>query len=144
MIEKGKNVFVCFIDFTKASDRVNYNKLMDMMKSIGTPFNERRMITHLYWNQTAKVRYSNELTDSITITKGVRQGCMLSPVLFNLYGEMLITEAFYEEEGVKMGGEFITTMQITQRLLQQRQDLKKMMKKIRDTYAKYGMSLNAK
>ena len=48
MIEKYKNIFVCFIEFIKTFDRVNYNKLMDIMKNIGIPFNERSMITNLY------------------------------------------------------------------------------------------------
>ena len=85
MIEKGKDIFICFIDFTKAFDRVNHDKLMYIMKTIGILFNERRMITNQYWNQAAKVRYDNELTDNITFAKGVRQGCVLSPVLFSLY-----------------------------------------------------------
>ena len=140
-------LFVLLTSQRHAFDRVNRNKLMDIMKNVRILFNEKRMVANLYWNQTAKVRYDNELTDDVTIAKGVKQGFVLLPVLFNLHIEMLITEALYEEEGIKMGGESITTIRCaddTAVVATTVEDLQRMMKKIRDTCVIYGMSLNAK
>ena len=71
------------------------------MKFIGVPFHETRLIAKLYWKQSAKVRYEGSLTRDMEIRKGVRQGCVLSPILLNLYSEFLITEALNEVDGGK-------------------------------------------
>ena len=110
MWEHQKDLCITFIDFTKAFDRVNHHKLNQIMEAIGIHFHERRVIANLYWNQIARVRCKDELTNEITIEKGVRQGCVLSPVLFNLYSEKLICEALDETEGVKINSEKIKTI----------------------------------
>ena len=97
LLEKKKDLFVCYIDYTKAFDKVNHNKLLQIMRQIGIPQLESRLIYNLYWKQHAKVKFENNMTERIRIEKGVRQGCILSPILFNLYSEMLIREALREE-----------------------------------------------
>ena len=65
MIQKNKTLFLCFIDYEKAFDRVQHNKFMDMMESIGIPFHERRLIKNIYWNQTAVIKVIDEISEKI-------------------------------------------------------------------------------
>ena len=76
-----------FIDYTKAF--------------IGVPCHETRLIANLYWKRSANVQYEFGLTRDIGIRKGVCQGCVLSPILFNLYSEFLMNEASNEVDGGK-------------------------------------------
>jgi len=75
---------VCFIDWQKAFDRVNWTELMQILKKIGIGWRERRLISNLYMAQSVKVRLNRRETRSVKIGRGVRQGCCLSPILFNL------------------------------------------------------------
>ena len=84
MIEKKKKMFICFIDHTKAFDRVKHNKLLEVLEKYDIPQEEIRLISNLYWNQTAVVRTINGESRSFKIKKGVRQGCILSSILFNM------------------------------------------------------------
>ena len=80
------------------------------MKQVGIPKNETQIITNLYFRQVARVQCNAGLTPEFKIRKGVRQGCILSPILFNLYSEMLIKEAVDEEHGIKINGKRISTI----------------------------------
>ena len=103
-IELKKDVFVCFVDFEKAFDRVNWTKLMEILKQIGIDCRDRRPITRLYMNQTASVRTNMSSTESATIGRRVKQGCLMSPTLFNIYAEVIVREALDDvSEGVKVG-----------------------------------------
>ena len=84
MMQCQKDICIAFIDYTKAFDKVNHKKLIDIMKFIGVPFHETRLIANLYWKQSVKVRYESGLTRHIEIRKGVQQGCVLSPIFFTL------------------------------------------------------------
>ena len=74
MMQCQKDLCIAFIDYTKAFEKVNHKKLIDIMKFIGVPFHETRLIANLYWKQSAKVRYESGLTRHIEIRKGVQQG----------------------------------------------------------------------
>ena len=78
---------MCFIDYNKAFDCVDHPTLWNMMEEMGIPEHMVQVIRSLYANQEAKVRTEYGDTDSFSIGKGVRQGCILSPYLFNLYSE---------------------------------------------------------
>ena len=107
-LDLGNEVFVCFVDFEKAFDRVNWKKMMEVLKKVGIDWKDRRMICSLYMKQTAVVRVGNECSDESVIGCGVRQGCCLSPLLFTLYMEMMMIEAMEDvEEGVKIGGQLL-------------------------------------
>jgi hypothetical protein len=92
-----------FIDWQKAFDRVNWTKLMQILKGIGIDWRERRLISILYMEQSVKIRMDQGETRCVKSGSGVRQGCCLSPILFNLYKEYLTKEAFKGFGDFKIG-----------------------------------------
>ena len=92
-LEVDEELCVCFIDWQKAFDRVNWTKLMQILKRIGIDWQERRLISKLCMEQKVKVGLDQGATRSVQIGRGVRQGCCLSPILFHLYSECLTKEA---------------------------------------------------
>ena len=96
---------MCFVDFEKAFDRVNWRKLLEVLKDIGVDWKDRRLISELYMQQEAVIRVGGELSRSAIIGRGVRQGCLLSPTLFSVYVESMMKEAMDgSEDGVNVGG----------------------------------------
>ena len=126
VIEKArefqKTIYFCFIDYAKAFDCVDHNKLWKIMKEIGIPDDLTCLLINLYVGQEATVRTGHGTTDSFQIGKGVCQGCILSPCLFNLYAEYIMRNAGLEEAQVKskLPGEISITsdMQMTPPLWQ--------------------------
>jgi retron-type reverse transcriptase len=86
-------LFACFIDWQKEFDRVNWTKLMQILKENGIDWRERRLISKFYMEQTIKILLDQGETMSVKTGRGVRQGCCVSPILFNLYSEYLTKEA---------------------------------------------------
>ena len=82
--EFQKNIYFCFIDYAKAFDCVDHNKLWKIQKEMGIPDHPICLLRNLYAGQEATVRTGHGTTDWFQIGKGVRQGCILSPCLFNL------------------------------------------------------------
>ena len=91
-------------------DRVNWTKLMQILKRTGINWRERRLISKLYMEQKVKVRLDRGETRSVQIGRGVRQGCCLSPVLFNLYSECLTKEALDGLGDFNIRGQIIQTV----------------------------------
>ena len=91
IIEKArefqKNIYFCFIDYAKSFDCVDHNILWKILKEMGIPDHLTCLLTNLYAGQEAIVRTGHGTTDWFQIGKGVHQGCILSPCLFNLYAE---------------------------------------------------------
>ena len=91
IIEKAsefqENIYFCFIDYAKAFDCVGHNKLWKILKEMGIPDHLTCFLRNLYAGQEATFRTGHGTTDRFQIGKGVRQGCILSPCLFNLYAE---------------------------------------------------------
>ena len=85
--EFQKNIYFCFINYAKAFNCVDYNKLWKILKNMGIPDNLTRLLGNLYAGQEAAVRTGHGTTDWFQIGKGVRQGCILSPCLFHLYAK---------------------------------------------------------
>ena len=83
--EFQKNIYFCFIDYATAFDCVDHNKLWKILKEMGIPDHLICLLRNLYAGQEATVRIGHGTTDWFQIGKGVRQGCILSPCLFNLY-----------------------------------------------------------
>ena len=84
LIEKKRQLFVCFIDYDKAFDKVNHNKLIEIMQKTGILQRETQHIANLYFKQKAKIRGKEILSESFLIEKGVRQGCILSPTMYTI------------------------------------------------------------
>ena len=99
-------MYFCFIDYAKAFDCVDHNKLWRIRKDMGIPDHLTCLLRNLYADQEATVRTGHETTDWFQIGKGVRQGCILSPRLFNLYAEYIMRNTGLEEAqaGIKIAG----------------------------------------
>ena len=102
--EFQKNIYFCFIDCTKAFDCMDHNKLWKILKEMGIPDHLTCLLRNLYAGQEAIVRTGRGTTDWFQIGKGVHQGCMLSPCLFNLYAVYIMRNAGLEEAqaGIKI------------------------------------------
>ena len=88
-----KNIYFCFIDYTKAFDCVDHNQLWKILQKMGIPDHLICVLRNLYVGQEATVRTGHGTTDWFQIGKGVHQGCILSPCLFNLYAEYIMQNA---------------------------------------------------
>ena len=106
IIEKAREFQknICFIDYEKAFDSVDHNKLWKILKEMGIPDHLTCLLRNLYAGQEATVRTGHGITDWFQIGKGVHQGCILSPCLFNLYAEYIIRNAGLKEAqaGIKI------------------------------------------
>ena len=100
IIEKTRefqNIYFCFIDYTKAFDCVDHNKLWKILKEMELSDQLTCLLRNLYAGQEATVRTRHRTMDWFQIGKGVRQGCILSPCLFNLYAEYVMRNAGLDE-----------------------------------------------
>ena len=88
--EFQKNIYFCFIDYTKTFDCVYYNKLWEILKDMGIPNHLTCLLRNLYTGQEKTVRTGHETTEWFQIRKGVHQGYILSPCLFNFYAEYIM------------------------------------------------------
>ena len=111
IIEKArefqKNIYFCFIDYTKTFDCVDHNKLWKILKVMGIPDHLTCLLRNLYTGQEATVRTRHGTMDSFQIGKRVRQGCIWSPCLLNFYAESIMQNARLDEAkaGIKIAGE---------------------------------------
>ena len=108
--EFQKNIYFCFINYAKAFDCVDHNKLWKILKEMGIPDHLTCLWGNLYSGQEATVRTGHGTTDWFQIGKGVRQGYILSPCLFNFYAGYITRNAGLEETqvGIKIAGRNIT------------------------------------
>ena len=102
--EFQKNIYFCFLEYAKGFDCVNHNKLWKILKEMGIPDHLTCLLRNLYAGQEATVRTGHGMTDWFQIRKGVRQGCLLSPCLFNLYAEYIMRNDGLDEAqaGIKI------------------------------------------
>ena len=139
---------ICFIDFEKAFDRVNWVKMMDALKSIGVDVRDRRLIKELYLGHEAVIRVANGESLPATVGRGVRQSCPLSPLLFSIYAEMMMIEAMEDiEEGVKVGGQLVKDVKFADdqgMVASSEQGLQRLMDGLTTTAKKYDMKINVK
>ena len=95
--EFQKSIYFCFIDYAKALDCVDHKKLWKILKEMGTPNHPTCLLRNLSADQEATVRTGRGTTDWFQIGKGVRQGCILSPCLFNSHAEYIMQNARLDE-----------------------------------------------
>ena len=111
-IEFQKNIYFCFIDYAKAFDCVDHHKLWKILKEMGIPERLTCLLRNLYAGQEVTVRTGYGTTDCFQVGKGVRQGCILSPCLFNLQAEYIMRNAGLDEAqaGIKITGRNINNL----------------------------------
>ena len=99
-----KNIYFCFTDYAKVFDCVDHNKLWKILKEMGISDHVTCLLRNLYAGQEATVRTGHGATDWFQIGKGVHQGCILSPCLFNLYAEYIMRNTGLEatQAGIKI------------------------------------------
>ena len=150
-MEKGrefqKNIYFCFIDYAKAFDCVYQNKLWKILKEMGIPDHLTRLLRNLYAGQEATVRTGHGTTDWFQIVKGVRQGCLLSPCLFNLYEEYIMRNSGLEEAqvGIKIARRNINNLRYaddTTLMAESEKELKSLLMKVKEESEKVGLKLN--
>ena len=110
--EFQENIYLCLIDYAKAFDCVDHNKLWKILQEIGIPDHLNCLLRNLYAGQEATVRTGHGTTDWFQIGKGVHRGCILSTCLFHLYAEYIMRNARLEEApaGIKIAGRNINNL----------------------------------
>ena len=109
--EFQKNIYFCFIDYAKVFHCMDHNKLWKILKDMGIPDHLTCLLRNLYAGQEATVRTGHGTIDWFQIRKGVHQGCILSPCLFNFYAEYIMRNAGLDEAqaGIRLLGEISIT-----------------------------------
>ena len=134
--EFQENTYFCFIDYAKAFDYVNHNKLWEILKEMEIPDHLICLLRNLYAGQEATVRTGHGTTDCFQIGNGVCQGCILSPCLFNLYAEFIMRNAGLEETqaGIKTARRNINNLRYaddTTLMAESEEELKSLLMKVK-------------
>ena len=142
--EFQKNIYFCFIDYAKAFDCVDHNKLWTILQERGIPDHLTCLLRNLYAGQEATVSTGHGTTDWFQIRKG---GCMLSLCLFNFYAEYIMRNAGLEEAqaGIKIAGRNINNLRYadgTTLMAESEEELKSLLKKVKEESEKFGLKLN--
>ena len=106
----SERTFIVFIDYSKAFDSVSHIQMFNLLNDMGFPRHIVALIQALYEKQSAIVRWNGSHTKPFFIEKGVRQGCILSPLLFCAYTEQVMREAEITESGAVIGGRLISNL----------------------------------
>ena len=144
--EFQKNIYFCFIDYAKAFDCVDHNKLWKILKEMGIPDHLTCLLRNLYAVQEATVGTGHGTTDWLQIGKGVRQVCIFSLCLFNFYAEYIMRNAGLEEAqaGIKIARRNINNLRYasdTTLMAENEEELKSLLMKVKES-EKAGLKLN--
>ena len=142
-----KKIYFCFIDYAKAFYCVIHNKLWKILNEGGIPDHWTCLLRNLYAGQEATVRTGHGTTDWFQTGKGVCQGCMLSPCLFNLHAEYNMRNAGLEETqaGIKIAGRNINHLRYaddTTLMAESEEEIKSLLMKVKVESEKVGLKLN--
>jgi len=140
-------MYFCFIVYAKAFDCVDHNKLWKILKEMSIPDHLTCLLRNLYAGQEATVRTIHGTIDWFQIGNGVRQGCILSPCLFNLYAEYIMQNAWLDEAqaGIKIAGRNINNLRYaddTALMAEREEELKNLLMKVKEENEKVGLKLN--
>ena len=143
--EFQKNIYFCFIDYAKAFDCMEHNKLWKILKEMGIPDHLTCLLRNLYAGQETTVRTGHGTTDWFQIGKGVRQGCILSPCLFNFYAEYIMGNAGLDEAEarIKISGRNISNLRYaddTTLTAESEEELKSLLMKVKEESEKAGLN----
>ena len=135
--ELQKNNYFCFIDYAKAFDCVDHNKLWRILQEMGIPNHLTCLLRYLYAGQDATVKTGHGTTNWFQIRKGVLQGCILSPCLFNLYAEYITQNARPDETqaGIKIARRNINNLRYaddTTLMAESEEELKGLLMKVKE------------
>ena len=141
-----KNIYFCFIDYTKTFDCVDHKKLWKILKEIGIPDDLTCFLRNLYAGQEAIVRIGHGTTDWLQIGKGVHEGCISSSCLFNFYAEYIMGNArLYEAQaGIKIARRIIKNLRYADdtTLMAESKELKSLLMKVKEESETVGLKLN--
>ena len=142
-----KTSISAFIDYTKAFDCVDHNELWKILQEMGIPDHLTFLLRNLYADQEATIRAGHGTTDWFQIGKGVRQGCTLSPCLFNFYAEYIMRNTGLEEAQVviKIAGRNINNLRYaddTTNMAESEEQLKSLLMKVKEESEKVCLKLN--
>ena len=142
-----KNIYFCFIDYAKTFDCVDHNKLWKILKEMGIPDHLTCLLRNLYAGQEATLRTGHGTTDWFQVGKGIRQGYILSPCLFNLYAEQIMRNAGLEEAqaGIKFARRNISNLRHaddTTLMAESEEEIKSLLMKVKEKSEKVGLKLN--
>ena len=145
--EFQKNIYFCFIDYDKSFDCVEHKKLWKILQEMGIPDYLTCLLRNLYAGQEATVRNGHGTTHWFQIGKGVRQGCILSPCLFNFYAEYIMQNAELDETqaGIKIAGRNINNLRYagdTTLMAESEKELKSLLMKVKEKSEKADLKLN--
>ena len=138
IIEKAREFQknICFIDYAKAFDCVDHNKLWKILEAMGIPDHLTCLLRNLYTGQEATVRTGHGTTDWFQIGKGVHQSCILSPCLFNFYAEYIMRNAGLEEAqtGIKIARRNLSNLRYADdtNLMAESEELKSLLMKVKE------------
>ncbi|KAI5738261.1 hypothetical protein M8J77_004739 [Diaphorina citri] len=145
MMEVNKDLYVSFVDWEKAFDRVDWCIMFGILRDIGLDWRDRRLISEIYRGQRVVVKLGNDETEEIQIGRGVRQGCCMSPTLFNLYAEVIMNEALDQSKGIVIGGERIKSIKYADDqaiMAETEEELQNMLEKVSKVGQDLGMKIN--
>nr|CAH7733485.1 unnamed protein product [Callosobruchus chinensis] len=142
-----KSAFICFIDYEKGFDNVRHEVLATYLQEPGLDDKDVRLIANLYWHQAAQIRLQNSATtEEFEIRKGVRQGCILSPMLFNLYVEGVSAEIVSERPmGITANGIPINNIRYaddTAIIAENANDLQTLLNSVNEASQQRGLNVN--
>ena len=145
--ESQKNIYFCFVDYVNDFDCVDHNKLWKILQEVGIPYHYTCLLRNLYAGQEATGRTGHGTTDWFQIEKEVRQGCTLSPCLFNLYAEYIMWNPRLDEAqpGIKIARKNINNLRYaddTTLLAESEEELKSLLMKVKVESEKVGLKLN--
>ena len=145
-IEIQRDLYLCFIDYTKAFDKLRHEEIMSILDSLNIDGKDLRIVRNIYWEQTAAMRIGNDLSAFQDIKRGVRQGWVLSPDLFSIYSEITM-RALEGMPGIKVGGYNMNNIRYaddTVRIADNENELQEMLDTVVRESEKKGLSLNKK
>ena len=140
--EFQKNIYFCFIGYTKAFECVDHNKLWKILKEMGIPDHLTCLLRNLCACQEATVRTRHGTIDWFQIGKGVRQGNILSPYLFNLYAEYIMQNAGLDETQARRSINNLRYADDTTLMAEGKEELKSLLMKVKGEREKAGLKLN--
>ena len=144
--EFHKNIYFCFIDYAKAFDCVDHNKLWKILKEMGIPDHLTCLLRNLYAGQEATIRTEHGTMDWFQIGEGVHQGCILSLCLFNSHAKYIMRNTGLDElqAGIKIARKNINNLRYADDtiIVESKEELKSFLMKVKEGSEKVGLKLN--